>query len=178
MLVALGMITFFITCEDGKPMQTWAVAQNKTMWGMMLLFGGGLGLGTIISASGTSQVIADIAMGMNLTDPLLIMIFFAIIGIFLSEVTSSTVSAAITVPILIAVCDGLGLNIVPFWCALVMAYNGQFMLPISVLAVPISYGADANVMLKEGFLIMVLKFIIAVGVGYIAMLIWPAFSVI
>ena len=177
-LVALGMLTFFITCEDGEPMQTWAVAQNKTMWGMMLLFGGGLGLGTIISASGTSQVIADIAMSMNLTDPLLIMIFFAIIGIFLSEVTSSTVSAAITVPILIAVCDGLGLNIVPFWCALVMAYNGQFMLPISVLAVPISYGADANVMLKEGFLIMVLKFIIAVGVGYIAMLIWPAFSVI
>lgn len=177
-MVGLGLVTFFITCADGKPLQTWEITQRKTMWGMMLLFGGGLALGKVISASGASEVIANLALGMHLDGGFTTVLFFAVLAIFLSEVTSSTVSAAICVPILLALTDSLGVDPIPYWFSLIMAYNGQFLLPISVLAVPCSYGIDPAQMLRRGGVLLTVKLVCAVAVGWLCMQLWPGFGVL
>ena len=176
-LVGLGIVMFFITRTDGSPMITWQQAQDATMWGMMVLFGGGLALGKIINLSGATTAIAGIVSSMSFDGGFTTILMFAIIAIFFSEVTSSTVSAAVVVPILLSFTTQMGLNPIPYWLALVMAYNGQFLLPISVMSIPISYGVDASVMLKRGTVVLVIKLICAVGVGYLSMLFWPGFGV-
>lgn len=176
-LVGIGMVPFFVIREDGSPLLTWDQAQKGTMWGMMVLFGGGLSLGRIINLSGATGAIAGIVGGLPFDGGFTTILMFALIAVFFSEVTSSTVSAAVVVPILLSFTDQLGLNPIPYWLCLVMAFNGQFLLPISVMSIPISYGVDAGKMLARGSVVLAIKLACAVGVGYLSMLLVPGFGV-
>ncbi len=68
----------------------------------------------------------------------------------IAEMTNGTTAAAVVCPIVFGVTEKLGLNPVPYWFITTMAFNAEFLLPISVRAIPVSYGLDADKMLKWG----------------------------
>lgn len=144
----LGSMSFILTRvgKDGKrePMMTWDHAQANVMWGMMLLFGGGLALGKLVNGSGAGEAIAKLITDMHLTNDLAIVVVFVVFAVLISELTNSTVSAAVTVPIILTLCTNLGLNPVPYWFILVMGYNAEFLLPVSVRAITVGNGLDAD----------------------------------
>lgn len=172
----LGCLSFFISLGKSGLMLTWERAQEGTMWGMMLLFGGGLALGKMVNGSGASAGIADVVSGMSLDGSLLTIIVFVVFATLISEATNSTVSAAVTVPIVLAFTAKLGLNAIPYWFITVMAYNCEFLLPISVRAIPISYGLDAGKMMKRGIPMMLIRILVVILVGVTLMKLWPGFS--
>ena len=69
--------------------------------GMMLLFGGGLALGNIVNGSGAGAGIAKVITDMHLTSDLAIIVVFVLSAVLISELTNSTVSAAVTIPIIL-----------------------------------------------------------------------------
>ena len=89
-------------------MMTWDHAQANVMWGMMLLFGGGLALGKVVNGSGAGEAIAKLITDMHLTNDLAIVVVFVVFAVLISELTNSTVSAAVTVPIILTLCTNLG----------------------------------------------------------------------
>ena len=171
-----GCASFIIRDVDKAPILTWEAAQKETMWGMMLLFGGGLALGKLVNEYGASTAIADVVSGMSLDGGYLTIVVFVVFAVLISESTNSTVSAAVTIPIVLSFTAKLGLNAIPYWFITIMAYNAEFLLPISVRAIPVSYGLDAGHLMKKGIPLVVIRMVFVIIIGCALMEFWPMFS--
>lgn len=171
-----GSLSFVINAANKKPMLVWETAQQGVMWGMMLLFGGGLALGRLVNDSGAGAAIADIVADMSLDGGLMTIVVFTVFARVISELTNSTVASAVSIPIVIGFAVKMGLNPIPYWFITVMAYNSEYLLPISVRAIPVAYGLDANKMLKGGMPMTIASTILVIIFGYIVMQIWPGFG--
>ncbi len=179
LFLLLGFLNFVILSADKKEMLlTWDAAQREMMWGMLLLFAGGLALGQILTNSGANDAVAQMIAGLNLDGGFLTILIFAIFAAIISEMTNSTVSAAVTLPIVIGVTGKLGLNPMPYVFTTAMAMNYESLLPVSVRAISVGYGLDPDKLMKVGFPITLIRLLIAVLVGYITMLVWPGFGVL
>lgn len=174
----LGCASFVITGMNKGPIMTWETAQKNTMWGMMLLFGGGLALGKMVNESGASAEIARVISSMNLNGGLVTIIVFVVFSVLISEATNSTVSAAVMVPIVLSFTSKLGLNPIPYWFITIMAYNAEFLLPISVRAIPVAYGLDTKHLMEKGIPLVLIRMVVVIILGCTLMNCWPAFSTI
>ena len=172
----LGSLNFVITTKEKELFLTWKVAEKNTLWGMMISFAGGMALGKLINGSGATAVIAEMISGMNLDGGLTTVIIVVVFARLISELTNSTTSAAIVIPIVFAFCQELGLNPVPYWFITTMSYNANFIFPISVRAVPMAYGIDAGKMFKRGWPISVISMIVIIIFGYLAIEFMPWFG--
>lgn len=175
----LGCLNFVLVSIENKEMLLgWDEAQKEVMWGMLLLFAGGLALGQILTGSGANDAIASVIANMKLSGGLGTIFIFALFACVVSEMTNSTVSAAVTLPIVIGVTEKLGLNPIPYIFTAAMAMNYESLLPVSVRAISVGYGLDPDKLLKRGFPITLVRMLIAVFVGYVTMKIWPGFGVL
>ena len=138
---------------------------------MLLLIAGGLALGQILTGSGANDTIASLISSANLTGGLGTVIIFAVFACIVSEMTNSTVSAAVTLPIVIGVTSKLGLDPLPYVFATAMAMNYESLLPVSVRAISVSYGLDPDKLMKKGLPVTFFRMITAIAVGYISILI-------
>lgn len=172
----LGALNFIIMAQDKSLFLTWQQAEKNTLWGMMISFAGGMALGKLINGSGATTVIADKISSMNLDGGLTTIIIVVIFARLISELTNSTTAAAIVIPIVFAFCSELGLNPVPYWLMTTMAYNADFIFPISVRAVPIAYGVDAGKMMKAGWPISLISMVVIIFFGYLAIRFMPWFG--
>jgi sodium-dependent dicarboxylate transporter 2/3/5 len=174
----LGFINFFIIGEDKKQLLSWANAQKEVMWGMLILFAGGLALGQLLSGSGANDAIAEIVTKFNLTGGLGTVIIFAVFSCLISEMTNSTVSAAVTLPMVLGITSKIGLNPIPYLFVTVMALNYESLLPVSVRAISVGYGLDPNKLLKSGIPVTLARLITAIAIGYAFMKLLPGFGIL
>jgi len=179
LFLILGFANFIIISAEKKQMLlTWEKAQNEVMWGMLLLFAGGLALGEILTESGANDTIAGFISGVNLQGGLGTIVIFAIFAALVSEMTNSTVSAAVTLPIVIGVTGKLGLNAIPYIFTTAMAMNYESLLPVSVRAISVSYGLDPSKLLKSGIIVTLIRLATAIVVGYLTLVLWPGFGIL
>ncbi len=179
LFLILGCANFVIVSFEKKDMLlTWEKAQKEVMWGMLLLFAGGLALGQILTGSGANDVIANMISSANLSGGLVTILVFTIFACVISEMTNSTVSAAVTLPIVIGVTQKMGLNPIPYVFTTAMAMNFESILPVSVRAISVSYGLDPDKLLKNGLVVAFVRMLVAAFVGYITMLVWPGFGIL
>lgn len=172
LFLILGFLNFVIISAEKKEMLlTWDRAQTEVMWGMLLLFAGGLALGQILTGSGANDVIANMIASANLTGGFGTIIIFAIFACLVSEMTNSTVSAAVTLPIVIGVTSKLGLNPLPYVFATAMAMNYESLLPVSVRAISVSYGLDPAKLMRKGLPVTILRMMVAIIAGFISVII-------
>ena len=178
-MLTLGFICFFVmTKRNGKSVAllTWEEAQHGMMWGMMLLFASGMAMGKLLNGSGASACLADMISALNLDGGLTTIIILVVFTRLISEVTNGTTAAAICCPIVFSFTSKLGLNPIPYWFITTMAYNAEFLLPISVRAVPVGYGLDAKKMLKGGIPMTIMNMVVIIIFGYVCMKFVPAFG--
>lgn len=176
MFLALGFVSFFIVSENKGFLLTWEQAQKGSMWGMMILFASGLAMGTMLNDSGASAKVAEIIAGYNLDGGLLTIVIIVVFARIISEVTNGTTAAAICSPIIFGFAAEAGLNPIPYWFIMTMAYNAEFLLPLSVRAIPVGYGLDADKMMKYGIPLTIANMVVVILFGYLAMQFWPGFS--
>ena len=172
----LGFITLFLCNRKGENYVDWTYVQQNTLWDMMILFGGGLALGELINGSGATQVFSSLVTGLSLDGGLITITIFVVIARIFSEITNSTTSSAIMIPIVISFCVELGLNPIPYWFITVMGFSAEFALPISVRCIPVSLGLDPAKMLKGGLLMTTLNIVVVVILSYLLLHFWPTFS--
>ncbi|MBQ1604719.1 MAG: SLC13 family permease, partial [Lachnospiraceae bacterium] len=178
LFLILGCVNFIIVGGDKKMLLDWDEAQTEVMWGMLILFAGGLALGQILTGSGANDAIANVVSNMPLSGGLGTIAIFAIFAAIISEMTNSTVSAAVTLPIAIGVTSKMGLNPIPYMFTVAMAMNYESLLPVSVRAISVGYGLDPDKLLKSGLPLTLVRLVVAIAVGYLTMMIWPGFGVL
>lgn len=151
----------------------WKDIERNTDWGVLLLFGGGLTLSTILTNSGASKVLVDGFIFMiEGNHILLIGLIVSTFIIFLTEFTSNTASAALLVPIFISIAETLGVNSLGLAMIIGLGASCAFMLPVATPPNALAYGTgyvQQKEMLKIGF---VLNIICIAVIGLYAYFIW------
>jgi sodium-dependent dicarboxylate transporter 2/3/5 len=174
--LTIGFISFFITTQKDGFLLTWESAQKGSMWGMMILFAGGLAIGKLLNTSGAATKLAEIIGALPLDGGFLTIVALVIFVRAIAEVTNGTTAAAICCPLVFQLATGLGLNPMPYWFITIMAFNEEFLLPISVRAIPVGYGLDAKRMLYPGIPLTIINMAVVVLVGYLSLKYWPNFG--
>lgn len=97
----------------------------------MLLFGGGLVLGSLLSQTGLAAVVGEsISELLGVLSLVGVTIVVVVVAVLVSETASNTASAAIMVPIAIAIAASADLDPTIPALAAIFGANYGFMLPV------------------------------------------------
>tara|TARA_B100001750_G_scaffold34600_1_gene24446 strand:- start:1416 stop:2498 length:1083 start_codon:yes stop_codon:yes gene_type:complete len=98
------MIAIFITAlAPALGLISWKELEDRIQWGILLLFGGGLCLSAILTNTGTTKwIVTSILDSITGAPEWLIIIICIGFMIFLTELASNTGSAAILIPVMMA----------------------------------------------------------------------------
>lgn len=166
-VAALLLFVLPVRLREGEFTLSWAEAV-RIDWGTILLFGGGLTLGTLMFETGVARAMGEAFAAQLGTSSLWGFTFTAIaIGILMSETTSNTAAANMVIPVVIAIAQASGINPVPPALGAVFGASFGFMLPVSTPPNAIVYGSGLipiPKMIRAGVVFDVLGlFIIWVG---------------
>lgn len=176
--IICAMISFLITCKDGTRLMVWKSVETKIVWELIYIFAGGLAAGTLINKSGAAQAIGDAVAKTNLTGGFGTVLVIVTLTVLLSDVTSNTATAAVSIPIVISIISGIGKNPIPYIYIASIGVNLSYMLPTSIRAIPVGYGLQPKFMLKKGVPLTVIVIILMSLLGYLLLNFWPAFSTV
>ena len=162
-------LLFFLPAEGGKILE---IKDLKNIdWDTILLFGGGLTLGSLMLKTGLVSTIAHNISGFLPKNEFLLLFVLAILAMLLTEVSSNTATANVLVPVVIGLSKSLGLNTEAVVVATTLACSYAFMLPMATPPNAIVFGfANFKIaeMAKVGVVLNLLgAFIIALFVGFL-----------
>lgn len=183
--IIAGLLMFAIPArKDGVRIMEWKTAESLP-WDVLLLFGGGLSLSAMFSATGLSLWIGEMAKGLGNLPTILLIFSVAALVLILTEFTSNTATAATFLPIMGGVATGIGLtadgneyNVLLLTIPVALAATCAFMLPVATPPNAIAYGSGyvkIGEMIKGGvWLNIIAVFLITATVYLIAI---PVFGI-
>ena len=169
-----AMLTFFIKEDSGKRLMVWKNVQKSVIWDLLFLFAGGLALGAMIQKTGAAQDIGNIVANANIQSTFVLIFAIMLLTFALSAVTSNTATAAISLPIVVSVTQGLGLNPIPYIYAATIGINLSYLFPTSIRSVPVGYGLSAKYLLSEGWKTTVITIILMTVMSAILLPWWAS----
>ena len=167
-VVTIGaVLSFMITDKKGKRLLSWKSVQSKIIWELIYIFAGGLAAGTLINNSGAAEAIGTIVSRVGLNGGMATVFVVVLLTMLLSDVTSNTATAAGSIPIVISIMQGGGIDPLPCVYVATIGINLSFMLPTSIRAIPVGYGLQPRYMLKEGIQISMIMLVLMTVCGYV-----------
>jgi solute carrier family 13 (sodium-dependent dicarboxylate transporter), member 2/3/5 len=178
--MAGGLVLFLIPVSMRKNqfVMDWHWA-SKMPWGVLILFGGGLALADGFSKTGLATWIGTQVSLLENAPVLVLVIAVATLIIFLTEMTSNTATAAMSMPILSAVAIGLGQNPLLLIVPAAIAASCAFMLPVATPPNAIVFGSGYVTipqMVRSGFGLNILGIILVTALTYA--LVIPVFGIV
>jgi sodium-dependent dicarboxylate transporter 2/3/5 len=164
-IVALGAASLLFVLPVDFRRRTFTLTWNQASridWGTLLLFGGGLSLGSALFRSGLAE-----ALGGNLValfgarSPLALSFLFTAVAIVVTEAVSNTAAATVLVPLAIAAAKAAGVSPLEPAVSCALGCSMAFMLPVSTPPNAIVYGSgEVRIldMAKAGLLLDLLAF--------------------
>lgn len=174
--IICAILSFLVTDAAGNRLMLWKSVQSKIIWELIYIFAGGLAAGTLINGSGAAKAIGGLVTKMGLTGGFVTVFVIVLLTLLLSDVTSNTATAAVAMPIVISIIQGIGKNPIPYIYIATVGVNLSYMLPTSIRAIPVGYGLKPKYMLKEGWKISVLIVVSMSVLCWLLMEYWPYFS--
>lgn len=151
--------------EPARPALTWAEA-TQIEWGVILLFGGGILLGTLAKSTGLADqwghALVD-ATGASTTWTITALV--TAVAIVLSEATSNTATASMMAPLAGALAEAAGAAPIPAVLGATMGASFGFMMPISTAPNALAYATGRVTvpqMARAGIVFDVLGFVLIV----------------
>ena len=117
-------------------------------WDTILLFGGGLTLGSLMFKTGLVHTVAGELAKFLPHSGFLVLWILVLVAIFLTEFSSNTATANVLVPVVIGLSQQLGLDTLKVVMATTIACSYAFMLPMATPPNAIVFGF-ANIKISE-----------------------------
>ena len=171
-----GMLTFVLRNETGQLLLTWNEAEKGIMWGMIFLFSGGLAIGKMITDTGAATEIAKVITMLPLSGGFETMFSLTLFATFLTEISSNTAAASISIPVVQSITQQLQLNPIPYILTTIVAVNCAFILPVSTRAVGVTYGLNPDDLVKNGVKLSVCCMLLVSALGFVCMKLWPLYQ--
>jgi solute carrier family 13 (sodium-dependent dicarboxylate transporter), member 2/3/5 len=170
--IAAAIACFIVPAEkrrqdpSGRALLEWS-ASKEIPWGLLLLFGGGLSLSAMFTATGFSTWLGAQVGALSGLPSWVIVLLVVVVGLALTELTSNTATAAAFLPIFGAVAVGLGLDPVFMAIAVTLAVCSAYMLPVATPSNAVAFGSGevtikqmvrAGVWLNAASLVLIMLF--------------------
>ena len=143
---------------------TWRDVAANTDWGVLLLFGGGIALSSLLDKSGASLALGQaLASQFVTTHPFIVILAVSAFIIMLTEFTSNTASAALLVPVFASIATQLNLPKEALVMVIGIGASCAFMLPVATPPNAIVFGTGLikqREMMQVGMLLNVLCIIL------------------
>ncbi len=165
--IICAVISFLIVDRDGNRLLVWKSVQSKIIWELIYIFAGGLAAGTLINDSGAAKAIGQMVSHMGLEGGIPTVFVVVLLTLLLSDVTSNTATAAVAIPIVISIMQGIGTEPLPYVYVATIGVNLSYMLPTSIRAIPVGYGLQPGYMLKEGVKLSAIVLVLMTACGYL-----------
>lgn len=165
--IICAILSFLITDKQNRRIMMWKNVQREIVWELMFVFAGGMAAGTLLNGSGAVNDIGNLVSKSGVDVGLGMVFIIITFTLLLSDVTSNTATAAVSIPIIISIMKGLDTNPIPYIYIASIGVNLSFMLPTSIRAIPVGYGLKPKYMLKEGWKISVVIIILMTIMSYL-----------
>lgn len=120
---------------------SWKQVSDNTDWGVLMLFGGGIALSTVLKVTGASLVLGEtVASALSAAPLMVVVIAVSAFIIFLTEFASNTASAALLVPVFAAIAEQMGLPPAVLVMIIGIGASCAFMLPVATPPNAIVFG--------------------------------------
>jgi len=149
----------------------WETA-NQIPWGLIILVGSGICLGTAISESGLSGSIAGLLTGIEKVETVFLILCIALLVTFLTEITSNTATTVILMPILGAAATASGVDPTLLLIPAAISASCAFMLPVATMPNAVVYGTgefSIKQMVREGFVINLIGALVVTTICYLVL---------
>ena len=153
----------------GERLLDWRTA-NEIPWGLLILVGSGMCLGTAFKESGLSAALASARSGFGKIDPVYLILSVALLVTFLTEMTSNTATTNILMPILGAVAVASALDPKLLLLPATISASCAFMLPVATMPNAVVFGTgevSIKKMASEGFVLNLVGAVIVTFICFI-----------
>jgi len=137
---ALLLFVRFLRGDRHTVVLDWETAE-RVPWGILLLFGGGLALAGAFESGGLTTWLGGGLASMRGVPLPVVAAATAGVFVFLTELTSNTATAALGMPLMASVAEGLGMAALPLMAVAALASSMAFMLPVATPPNAIVYGS-------------------------------------
>ena len=147
-----GILFFIIPSNNYKTIlnNDWFL---EIPWNILILFGGGLALASLIISSGLAEKLAIFLDVLSNLDLFLIILVIALFTSFMTEFTSNTATTFLLLPILSVFANANNLDLIQILLPFILSASCAFMMPISTPPNAIVYSNNSfkmNFMVKNG----------------------------
>ncbi|WP_394211370.1 SLC13 family permease [Psychrobacter piscatorii] len=143
---------------------SWKQVSDNTDWGVLMLFGGGIALSNVLKVSGASLILGEtVANGLQTAPLLVVMLAIAAFIIFLTEFASNTASAALLVPVFVAIAEHMGIPSEVLVLIIGIGASCAFMLPVATPPNAIVFGTGLikqTEMIRTGVILNIISTVI------------------
>jgi sodium-dependent dicarboxylate transporter 2/3/5 len=166
-----GAIALFIIPSEKSNVKIleWNDA-HKISWGILILFGGGLSLASVIQSSGLAEWLGNLFVPLKFIPPYFIVFLISFTIILLTELTSNLATTATFIPIVASIATGMNANILLFVIPATIAASCAFMLPVGTPPNAIIFSSNRikiSDMIKTGIYMIVASIIIIMTIIYL-----------
>jgi sodium-dependent dicarboxylate transporter 2/3/5 len=148
---------------------SWSAA-SQIHWGILLMFGGGLALAAGFEGTGLSAAIGRQLTIFSDAPPWLVILAVCLLITFLTEITSSTATATLMLPILGELAIATGMKPESVMIAGTISASCAFMLPVATAPNVIVFaagGIKTGEMARNGFVINLFAAVLIAAVTYV-----------
>ncbi|MBI4950385.1 MAG: DASS family sodium-coupled anion symporter [Deltaproteobacteria bacterium] len=157
----------------------WKDIEEYVNWGIILMYGGAIILGTALDRSGAASWLVTEALGAWATTPWMVFAVFSFLAIFLTEAMSNAAVIAILLPVSIGLAEKLSMDPAIVTYAIAVPAGLAFMFPMSTPANAIAVSSNhikVRDMVKGGFIMCITSWVVfnlvaawwwpLIGMGY------------
>ncbi len=151
----------------------WKEVEESVNWGIILMYGGAIALGSAMNTSGAAPWLTNILVENTSDHPLLLLAIVALLAKFLTEVMSNTAVVAVLLPVCLNISQTYGISAETMTFTVTLSAGLAFMLPMGTPATAIAYSSgflSRGDFLKAGLCMNVIAWVVFL---LVAKFYWP-----
>ncbi|MEK6790645.1 MAG: DASS family sodium-coupled anion symporter [Deltaproteobacteria bacterium] len=151
----------------------WKDVEEYVNWGIILMYGGAIVLGTALDSSGAANWMIDALVGRWAGNPIAVFAALSLLAILLTEAMSNAAVIAVLVPVSVSLSGTLGISPTILTYSIAVPAGLAFMLPMSTPANAIVVSSNyvsVKEMARAGGIMVLISWVVFNLVAY---LYWP-----
>jgi sodium-dependent dicarboxylate transporter 2/3/5 len=151
---------------------TWREVEEYVNWGIVLMYGGAIALGSALEKTGAAQFIARTTVGRG-KSPLLILVILTLASEVLGELLSHSAVVAALVPVGLGIARQFGFDPATMTMSVAVPAGLTFILPVGTPSIALAYSSGflrRKDLLAPGALMIVIAWI---GLNVMIQMYWP-----
>ncbi len=164
-----AILLFMIPSDEKKTLLNWKDTE-KLPWGILILFGGGTALATMLKENGIITKLSSAFEHYEYLPYFSLLVIVVIAGVFVSEVMSNFTLVIAFVPIVATFAVNSGSSVLGLCIPVTLAASSAFMLPVGSAPNALVYASGylrTSQMAKYGFVMNVIGIVLIIFFSYL-----------